>query len=463
MILFAYLFTAEIYSLTMTNRLFLKIIFLALFSALFSGCSSYGVITNEPQTHAQAADKNYSMLSVIKSKPQGDITLVLAFSGGGTRAAALAYGVLEQLDEISLNNNKSLLDEVDIISAVSGGSFTAAYYGLYGKKTFRTFKDNILLTDIESELLSGILNPFAWFKKTGRTQQAIDYYNLKLFAGKTFADLNKPGRPLILINASDLANGVRFSFIQEYFDLICSDIKDLPIGKAVAASSAVPILFNPVVLQNYQHCHNGAENRLANARQFVKNNEELSEAIRGLSDYVETDYPYLHLVDGGITDNLGLRAIYEAIELSGGPQQFLQRVNKSRTKHIVVISVDASTKTGSAIKQSNKIPTGLQSINAMTDIQIHRYNTATKDLFKESMDAWSQSLSTPEQIVRPHFIQLHFGQLPTTQLKAQFNMIPTSLTLTKEEINMLIAAGKQLLIDNIDFQLLLREIDNQTP
>ena len=78
------------------------------------------------------------------------------------------------------------------------------------------------MSDIEAELISGVLNPFRWFSSTGRTQMAIDYYNLKLFGGKTFEDMNKPGHPLILINASDLANGVRFSFVQEYFDFICS-------------------------------------------------------------------------------------------------------------------------------------------------------------------------------------------------------------------------------------------------
>jgi len=42
----------------------------------------------------------------------------------------------------------------------------------------------------------------------------------------------KPGRPLIIINSSDLAYGVRFSFIQEYFDLLCSDLLSYPVANA---------------------------------------------------------------------------------------------------------------------------------------------------------------------------------------------------------------------------------------
>jgi NTE family protein len=66
--------------------------------------------------------------------------LILAFSGGGTRAAAFAYGVLEELAATPVvlgGRPRRLLDEVDLISAVSGGSFTAAYYGLYGFHALR--------------------------------------------------------------------------------------------------------------------------------------------------------------------------------------------------------------------------------------------------------------------------------------------------------------------------------------
>lgn len=438
---------------------FMRFVFLG-FISLLTGCSSYGVITNAQQD-SKSIDDNYSIKQTIQAKKQGDVTLVLALSGGGTRAAALAYGVLEELKATPINGQQSLLDELDIISAVSGGSFTAAYYGLNGNKTFKNFKKDILLTDIEADLLTLVLNPIRWFSNTGRTQLAIEYYNLKLFGGKTFKDLNKPGRPLVLINASDLSNGVRFSFVQEYFDLICSDIKDLPIAKAVAASSAVPIIFNPVVLQNYQPCDNGVKQRLKGSLSYVKGNEELINALSGLREYTDTHYPYLHLVDGGITDNLGLRAVYEAIELSGGPKSFLKKVNKSQTKHIVVISVDASTRTGLGINQSNKVPTSLQNINAMTDIQLHRYNTATKTLFEESLIKWSKQLSTPKQQVKTHFISLNFDGIKQPELRKEFNLIPTSLTLTEEQIDKLINAGSYLLKNNFGYQQLLQTLDEQ--
>jgi NTE family protein len=61
----------------------------------------------------------------------------------------------------------------------------------------------------------------------------------------------KKDGPFIIINASELGHGIRFSFIQEYFSLFCSDLSNFPVSKAVAASSAVPIVFLPVVLEKY--------------------------------------------------------------------------------------------------------------------------------------------------------------------------------------------------------------------
>ena len=65
--------------------------------------------------------------------------VIVAFSGGGTRAASFSYGVLEALQDTEIKwkgEKKRLLDEVDIISSVSGGSFTAAYFVLYRDRIF---------------------------------------------------------------------------------------------------------------------------------------------------------------------------------------------------------------------------------------------------------------------------------------------------------------------------------------
>ncbi len=432
-----------------------------------SGCSSYGVVHNQKQEKKglnHTKETEYSITTKLKSRPRGNITLALAFSGGGTRAAAFAYGVLQELEQTSIphqNKHARLIDEIDLISAVSGGSFIAAYYGLHGKKTFTKFKKAMLQQNIEDTIISGILSPFSWFLTTGRTEIAVQIYNNILFKNATFKDLNHPDRPLILINASDLGNGVRFSFVQEYFNLICSDINNYPIARAVAASAAVPVVFNPVIIQNFQPCNNQAQQKLQQATQYAQKNSELKQVADGLNDYLNTTYPYLHLVDGGITDNLGLRAIYEAVELSGGATHFAHRIGKPPAKWLAVISVDASTQSSPEFRLSNKVPSIKESIDAMTDIQIHRYNASTLNLFSNALTKWSIELSTPQHQVTPFFIQLNFNQFRTPEQRIEFNQIPTSLSLSEPEITKLIHAGRSLLKSNPVFQDLLQQLHSE--
>ena len=121
---------------------------------LLSGCVSYGVIDNAPLTESTVID-SYSIKSRSGKRGSGDIVLTLAFSGGGTRAAALAYGVLEELRDTTViidGQPRRMIDEIDTISSVSGGSFTSAYFGLYGERIFVDFKDEFLNRDVECML-----------------------------------------------------------------------------------------------------------------------------------------------------------------------------------------------------------------------------------------------------------------------------------------------------------------------
>ena len=94
--------------------------------------------------------------------------VVVTFSGGGKRAAAFSYGVLEALRDVKVTTpdgeQRALLDEIDIISAVSGGAFTAAYYALNGQETFDSYAPRFLNHDTEKDLWRKVLDA----RRTGR-------------------------------------------------------------------------------------------------------------------------------------------------------------------------------------------------------------------------------------------------------------------------------------------------------
>ena len=432
---------------------------------LVSGCASYGVVENAAMTN-QVSEQDYSIKSFAETRKNNEIFLVLSFSGGGTRASAIAYGVMQELHNTNVmlkRGSTRLLNEVDTISSVSGGSFTAAYYGLHGDGMFETFENVFLRKNVEKPLILSLFNPLNWFSNKGRTEQAVKYYQEHIFHGATYADMKKPGRPMIVINASDLAHGVRFSFVQEYFDLLCSDLLSFPVARAVTASSAVPVAFNPIVVENFSGCVKDNPDWLKQIRNRAdaEHNIELTTLAAGLETYSDKEQrKFIHFVDGGITDNIGLRAFYDVVELLGGPEVYLEKTNQTRSNKWVVIAVDASTSPVYAIDETNKQPSIKATMSAMSGVQLHRYNKASINLMENSLYKWTSSMSTPESPVTPYFIEVSFEDIKESPVKQFFNNIPTSFSLKDEQVDKLIEAGRQLLRNNPDFQQLLADINN---
>ena len=445
------------------NRTFRKLTFCVAL-LLLSGCATRGVIVNAPISPTETSD-SYSIGTIKSTKGSAELSLLLTFSGGGTRAASLAYGVLEELRDTTIEASGQqvrLLDEIDAISSVSGGSFTSAYYGLYGEAIFTEFEDVFLRQDVQNKLINTVLNPLNWFSDLGRTDLAVSLYEEHVFRGATFADIKKSGGPLILINASDLGHGVRFSFIQEYFDLLCSDISTFPVARAVTASSSVPVVFNPVVIQNYPDCQAKNPEWLASADRRSQENQELALVFDGLQGYInDPEREYVHLVDGGITDNLGLRAIYEIVEISGGIERFIDKYRDIPPRRLAIISVDASTDPELAMDSSRSPPSLNETISSVSNAQLHRYNVATLNLIENAIARWSDTLSTPTRTVQPYFIKLRISDTGQQELLESLNRIPTSFALSDAEVDLLIKSGHELLRQNPDYQRLIKDLEKR--
>jgi NTE family protein len=130
------------------KRLFFSILTLTSIAMVAFGCAHYPVNQPLKQVDPQSGYRGRYMGAPGNSE---NLLLYLTFSGGGTRAAALSYGVLEELrktDVVIDGKKRRLLDEIDGISSVSGGSFTAGYYGLFGDRIFEDFQSKFLAKNI---------------------------------------------------------------------------------------------------------------------------------------------------------------------------------------------------------------------------------------------------------------------------------------------------------------------------
>ena len=109
--------------------------------AALTGCAGRAI--NEPIAQVDLKSGYRPNLMMPKRENNDPHTLfVVSFSGGGTRAAAFSYGVLEELRATEIiveGRRRRLIGEVDLITGVSGGSFTALAYALYGERLFSEY------------------------------------------------------------------------------------------------------------------------------------------------------------------------------------------------------------------------------------------------------------------------------------------------------------------------------------
>lgn len=250
---------------------------------------------------------------------------ILAFSGGGTRAAAFSYGVLETLRDTTVRNKDGasgrLIDHVDVITGVSGGSFTALAYRLYGDKIFDVYEHDFLKRDIQGDLITGVFNPGNWGDLLsdgwGRSEMAANLYDQVLFKGATFGDLKKTKGPAVVVSTTDIQTGTRILFDTNDFKSLCTDLDQFRLARAAAASSAVPIILSPLTINNYAgSCGLQPPEWVAHysdVRQAPRAALKTMQRYREIASLDTKDNPYLHLVDGGVSDNLGLRAVIDAL------------------------------------------------------------------------------------------------------------------------------------------------------
>lgn len=138
-------------------------------------------------------------------------------------------------------------------------------------------------------------------------------YDRLMFHSATYADLVRRGPPIISINATDIANEVAFPFLGSTFGLLCSDMTTFPVARAVAASNGFPILFTPITVESHAERCNGRRPETAPPAEWAEPRSELSrraQMARQANRYADPERTrWVHLMDGGIADNLALRGL----------------------------------------------------------------------------------------------------------------------------------------------------------
>ncbi len=446
---------------------------LALASVWLAGCTVPRAPLGDPLERVDPA-RGYRFATFAESRRQDDILFIVAFSGGGMRASAMAYGVLEQLaaDQIGHDGVRPrLLDEVDLVSAVSGAAVTAAYYAVHGERLFTDFERRFLKRDVEGALRRRLLfDPGHWLRLMSSEYSRGDLYarwfDRKLFGGARFADLADDGsRPFLVLNATDLGVESRVEFTQDAFDPVCVDLGGYPVARAVAASSAVPVFTTPItVLNRAGSCGYAPPGWVADALAAEPRNSRRWARAFALRTYQDAaSYRYLHLVDGALSDNLGVRTALDALAAAGEPAALHQRLGVGRPRKIVLLTVNASGFQSEQLAVRRQPPPLSDMIRMLGTVPVDRYSVESKALLREALGRWAAALEADGRRGDLHHVEVELDAMREQPRYARLLGLPTAFNLPDADVDDLRCAARLLLTDHPEYRRLVLDLGGVEP
>jgi NTE family protein len=407
-----------------------------------------------------------------------DTFVIVTMSGGGTRAAAFAYGVLQKLAETKIHHDTSdMLAAVDVISSVSGGSFLSTYYALNGREGLPAFKENFLKPNVEKGLFLSALKPWNLLRllfspNFTRIDLAANYYDQHLYHGATYKGMPLR-RPYIVVNSTEMDIGSQFQFTQEQFDPICSNLSELRVADAVASSSAFPGLLVPVTMGSWAgKCQYKPPDWYGNAANDFHLHARRFRAYTDLMELKRTDRPNLHLIDGGIADNIGLRGPMTALTSvdtwQSGNQDHafsvLRMVNNHKVKRVGVIIVDAKTENTLSLDRSSATPSLINVVLNISETPMANYSTETVQLMIDAAEQLQQAAASAKALHQPPMATYEIYPIYVSfaaaddETRKNLNKIGTNFSLKPEELKLLIDSGAKILADTPEFQQLVKDL-----
>ena len=272
-----------------------------------------------------------------------------------------------------------------------------------------------------------------------------------------------------------MTHGIWFNFVQNTFDVICPDVSRVQVARAAAASSAVPFVLSPITLRNYAgSCEYREAEWIKEALQERAVSTRRYNLAAHVSPFLDAEQkPYIHLIDGGISDNLGLRVVLDRIVHLQDAWHSLKYLKRDDTNKFIFIVVNAETEPDASIDQKESPPTGKYSLSAATSVQISRYNFETIELLRSSFAKWAEEIKTnrcreARRGERPettrcddivfYLVEVNFEELTDNEERHFFMSLPTSFKLSDEEVDKLREVAGRIIRESAEFQRLLRDL-----
>ena len=460
---------------------------------LLSGCGT------QPTDYPLAVGEANPPAPVVDATPDHPL-VVLAISGGGSRAAALGAAIVKRLNDLHYaagGATRSLATDIAVVSSVSGGSVYAADLGLNGPAHAAAFMDRIQNYDGIGWLEERALNPATWvalqLENKTRVELLQEMIEDLLQTKASMSVFNQPGKPLVLLNATDMVAGQIFTFDRDTLDDLCMNYDQVPVSLGVTASAAFPIAFTPVLLRNDSYLPTGCQGgrnahlpyrlplevpggvyanldtyRIDRYRQSLRNETVREQGGDGEIGPYRTPL-YLRLVDGGVADNSALTALRRALLMPGAPADISRMVAQGKLRRLVVIAVNARSDPPSKLDRSTAYTTVLTMAGAISGALVDSASANSALVFQNFIKSLTGdrdrlvAAGHTQANFAVYPISIDFDQLPNAtaaqrQEQQQVKSIATSWTLQPGDVALLDRVAGALLWRHPCFRALVADI-----
>jgi NTE family protein len=233
------------------------------------------------------------------------------------------------------------------------------------------------------------------------------------------------------------------------------------------------MVLSPITLRNYAGT---CGYKIPEGFEGMLKDREISERqfylANNLSVYLDAEKkPYIHLVDGGVADNLGLRAILDRVILKGSVWESIKGTPREKVQKVVLIVVNAETEPDRKWDRIEKIPPFGAMFSAYSSIAIERYNQETLALLKESAKSWANEIKTERckggvvssepgscGDINFYVVEVKFDALRDETERMYLKRFPTSFKLASEKVDQLRDVAHRILDESEAFQKLLHDL-----
>lgn len=395
--------------------------------------------------------------------PVGEDLIILALSGGGARAASFHLGVLRGMRETPGRDGRPLSEHIALVTSVSGGSVLAAYYAQHGEAGLDTFDQAYLARDWD---VRRGRSPASWagMMRGGMNgpAQLADWLDANVYNGARMSALG--AGPRVIINATDLYNSTPFAFTQFFFDGLCSNLMEVRVADAVAASMAAPVAFRPILMESYASRCDGPPAWTTTVLADRMQSENVRQSARAFQNYrgdTRAAQRYVHLTDGGVADNFGLLSL-QLLRAAQGPPAPLTQADVMQARRILLLVVNAEY-----IRPRTFQSEGTDAIGAY-EMMYAPLDVATEVSKRAMIDVWRAELPAFERELREYRCRLPSGMRSATwrcdDISVSMDVVTfrdmepveyddlfdtaTDVSLPPETVAALIAAGRGVAMRN---------------